>query len=97
MEAIPKLLLIQLNLKEVFVRMYTTTEQEFGQNIEDNMRSAADELERITEKVIKGVGMNAVESKYCQRKCRLCYNLSYVSHGCWIRLLCCLLPADLWN
>ena len=52
-----------MNLKEVFVRMSMTTEQEFGQNVEDDMRSAADELERITEKVIKGVGMNAVESK----------------------------------
>ena len=56
---------IKLNLKEVFVRMGMTTEQEheFGQNVEDDMRSAADEPERITEKVIKGVGMNAVESK----------------------------------
>ena len=52
-----------MNLKEVFVRFDTTTEHEFGQNVEDDMRSAADELERITEKVIKGVGMNAVESK----------------------------------
>ena len=74
MEEIPKLLLIQLNLKEVFVRLGTTTEHEFGQNVEDDMRSAADELERITEKVIKGVGINAVESKYCQCKCRLCDN-----------------------
>ena len=41
----------------------TEQDQDIGQNVEDDMRSAADELERITEKVIKGVGMNAVESK----------------------------------
>ena len=50
----------------------TEQDQDIGQNVEDDMRSAADELERITEKVIKGVGMNAVESKNCQCKCRLC-------------------------
>ena len=64
--------------------MGTTTEHEFGQNVEADMRSAADELERITEKVIKGVGMNAVESKYCQCKCRLCNNTTPIFWQSWL-------------
>ena len=64
--------------------MTTEQEQEFGQNVEDDMRSAADELERITEKVIKGVGMNAVESKYCQCKCRLCNNTTPFFCQSWL-------------
>ena len=64
--------------------MGLTTEQEFGQNVEADMRSAADELERITEKVIKGVGMNAVESKYCECKCRLCNNTTPFFCQSWL-------------
>ena len=64
--------------------MGLTTEQEFGQNVEADMRSAADELERITEKVIKGVGMNAVESKYCQCKYRLRNNTTPFFCQSWL-------------